>query len=82
MKIGYNSTSFPRKYIMLWLMNVTNASFYVCVKEMHQFSGLKQITVKYIAVGNHSIEFPEVGKKRLTKMSHICQENDRLYAIH
>ena len=76
-KIGYNSTTFPRKYIMLWLMDVTEAGFSVCAKEMYPFSGLKQITVKYIAAGNNTIEFPEVGKKRLTEMSHMRQENDR-----
>ena len=77
MKIGYNSTTFPRKYIMLWLMNVTIAGFNVCAKEIYPFHELKQITVKYIAVGNNSIEFPEVGKKRLTEITHMRQENDR-----
>ena len=77
MKIGYNSTTFPRKYIMLWLMNVTKAGFYVCAKEIYPFHELKEITVKYIAVANNSIEFPEVGKKLLTEITHMRQENDR-----
>ena len=76
-KITYNSTTFPRKYIMLWLMDVTETGFYVCAKEIYPFSGLKQMAIKYIAVGNNTIEFPEVGKKRLTEMSHMRQENDR-----
>ena len=70
-KIGYTNVAFPHKYIMLWLMNVTNADFYVCTKEMLPFSGLKQIIVKYVAVGNNSIEFPEFGKKHLTRTSYM-----------
>ena len=76
-KIGYINVAFPHKYIMLWLMNVTNAGFYVCAKEMFPFSGLKQIIVKYVAVGNNSIEFPEFGKKHLTRTSYMRQGNDR-----
>ena len=58
-------------------MNVTKSGFHVCMKEMYPFSGTKQITVKYIAVGNDTIEFPEVGKMHLTEISHMRQENDR-----
>ena len=76
-KIGYNNSAFPFKYLMLWLMNVTNSGFYVCAKEIYPFNDLKQITFKYIAVGNNSIEFPEVGKKRLTKIAHMRYQNDR-----
>ena len=76
-KVAYNSTVYPYKYLMLWLMNVTKSGFHVCMKEMYPFSGTKQITVKYIAVGNDTIEFPEVGKMHLTEISHMRQENDR-----
>ena len=76
-KVAYNTTVYPYKYLMLWLMNVTKNGFHVCMKEMFSFSGIKQITVKYIAVGNKTIEFTEVGKLHLTEMSHMRQENDR-----
>ena len=75
-KVAYNTTVYPYKYLMLWLMNVTENGFHVCAKEMFSFSGFKQITVKYIAVGNETIEFTEVGKLHLTRMSHMRQEND------
>ena len=54
-KVAYNITVYPYKYLMLWLMNVTKNGFHVCAKEMFSFSGIKQITVKYIAVGNKTI---------------------------
>ena len=76
-KIGYTNIAFPYTYIMLWLMKVTNAGFYVCAKEIFPFNGLKQITVKYVAVGNNSIEFPEVGKHYLTRTSYMRQGSDR-----
>ena len=76
-KIAYNANISPYKYLMLWLMNVTKSGFHVCAKEIHAFSGEKQITVKYIAVGNDTIEFPEAGKMNLIEMSHMRQESDR-----
>ena len=76
-KVAYNTTVYPYKYLMLWLMNVTENGFHVCAKEMFSFSGLKKITVKYIAVGNETIEFTEVGKLHLTQMSHMRQGDDR-----
>ena len=76
-KVAYSNTVFPYKYVLIWLMNVTKAGFQVCLKEIAPFSGLKRITVKYIAVANGSIEFPEVGKIHLTEVSHMRQENDR-----
>ena len=76
-KVAYSNTVYPYKYLMLWLMNVTKYGFHVCAKEMFPFSGIKQITVKYIAVGNKTIEFTEAGKQHLTEISHMRQENDR-----
>ena len=79
LKIAYSYISGSNSYlmIMLWLMQVTKDGFYVCAKEMFPFSGLKEILIKYIAVGNDTIEFPEVGKMRLTQVSHMRQEHDR-----
>ena len=76
-KIAYNANISPYKYLLLWLMNVTKSGFHVCAKEIHVFSGEKQITIKYIAVGNDTIEFPEAGKMSLIEMSHMRQESDR-----
>lgn len=78
-KIAYSYMSGSNSYlmVMLWLMHVTKDDFYVCAKEMFPFSGLKQILIKYVAVGNDTIEFPEVGKMRLTEVSHMRQEHDR-----
>ena len=76
-KVACNTNVYPYKYLMLWLMNVTENGFHVCTKEMFSFSGLKKITVKYIAVGNETIEFREVGKLHLTQMSHMRQGYDR-----
>lgn len=76
-KIAYTNTVFPYKYVLIWLMNVTKSGFQVCLKEIAPFSGSKRITVKYIAVANDSIEFPEVGKIYLTDVSHMHKENNR-----
>ena len=38
---------------------------------------MKQIVIKYIALGNNTIEFPEVGKIHLSDITHMCQQNDR-----
>ena len=80
-KIAFNANFSPYKFLMLWLMNVTNSGFHVCAKEINAFSGEKQITVKYIAVGNDTIEFPEAGKINLIEMSHMRQESDRFCYI-
>ena len=76
-KVAYNNTIYRYNYFMMWVMNVTQNGFHICMKELYPFSGSKQITVKYIAVGNNTIEFPEAGKIRLTEISHMRQEKDR-----
>ena len=76
-KVAYTTSSYPYIYIQLWVMNVTKSGFHICVKEVFPFSGLKQITIKYIAIGNNTIEFPEAGKIKLAKVSHMRQQNDR-----
>ena len=76
-KVAYTTSLYPYIYLQLWVMNVTKSGFHICVKEVFPFSGLKQITIKYIAVGNSTIEFPEAGKVKLAEVSHMRQQNDR-----
>ena len=76
-KVAYTTSLYPYIYLQLWVMNVTKSGFHICVKEVFPFSGLKQITIKYIAVGNSTIEFPEAGKIKLAEVSHMRQQNDR-----
>ena len=76
-KVAYTNNFYPYIYLMLWVMNVTKSSFHICVKEVFPFSGMKRITIKYIAVGNNTIEFPEAGKIQLAEVSHIRQQNGR-----